>query len=227
MQKHGTSFTKTRLAASLSIALGVSSIAPVALAQEASADDVEVINVKGVRGSLIRSMDVKRSSDGIVDVISAEDMGKFPDTNLAESMQRITGVAIDRSNGEGSEITVRGWGPQQNLVLFNGRQMPSSTGSRSFDFANIASEGVSGVEVHKTGNAAIATGGIGATVNILTNRPLNNAGTVAVVSGKLVNDTSTDKGSVTPEISGIYSTKFDDGKFGVSITGSIQKRESG
>ncbi|MEP1554511.1 MAG: TonB-dependent receptor [Paraglaciecola sp.] len=227
MQKHGTSFTKTRLAASLSIALGVSSIAPVALAQEASADDVEVINVKGVRGSLIRSMDVKRSSDGIVDVISAEDMGKFPDTNLAESMQRITGVAIDRSNGEGSEITVRGWGPQQNLVLFNGRQMPSSTGSRSFDFANIASEGVSGVEVQKTGNAAVATGGIGATVNILTNRPLNNAGTVAVLSGKLVNDTSTDKGSVTPEIAGIYSTKFDDGKFGVSITGSIQKRESG
>ena len=97
MQKHGTSFTKTRLAASLSIALGVSSVAPVAMAQEASSDDVEVINVKGVRGSLIRSMDVKRSSDGIVDVISAEDMGKFPDTNLAESMQRITGVAIDRS----------------------------------------------------------------------------------------------------------------------------------
>ncbi|MEP2653501.1 MAG: TonB-dependent receptor [Paraglaciecola sp.] len=227
MQKQGTSFTKTRLAASLSIALGVSSVAPVAMAQEVSSDDVEVINVKGVRGSLIRSMDVKRSSDGIVDVISAEDMGKFPDTNLAESMQRITGVAIDRSNGEGSEITVRGWGPQQNLVLFNGRQMPSSTGSRSFDFANIASEGVSGVEVQKTGDAAIATGGIGATVNILTNRPLNNAGTVAVLSGKLVNDTSTDKGSVTPEIAGIYSTKFDDGKFGVSITGSIQKRESG
>ena len=68
-------------------------------------------------------MDVKRSSAGVVDAISAEDIGDFPDTNLAESLQRITGVSIDRSGGEGQLITVRGFGPQFNTVLVNGRQI--------------------------------------------------------------------------------------------------------
>jgi TonB-dependent receptor len=107
-------------------------------------------------------MDIKRDSAGVVDAISAEDMGKFPDTNLAESLQRITGVSINRVNGEGSEVTVRGFGGGYNLVTLNGRQMPSAnvgtiTGnpldqgsagsSRSFDFSNLASEGVKGLQV--------------------------------------------------------------------------------
>ncbi|MDC2891206.1 TonB-dependent receptor plug domain-containing protein [Psychrosphaera algicola] len=71
-------------------------------------EDVEVIEVTGIRGSMLRSMDLKREAKGIVDGISAEDIGKFPDTNLAESLQRITGIAIERDNGEGSKITVRG-----------------------------------------------------------------------------------------------------------------------
>ena len=91
-------------------------------------------------------------TDGFVDGISAEDIGKFPDTNLAESLQRITGVAIERDRGEGSKITVRGFGPDFNIVSFNGRQMPTN-GGRSFDFGNIASEGISAVEVYKSGRA--------------------------------------------------------------------------
>lgn len=71
-------------------------------------------------------MDIKRDSAGVVDAISAEDMGKFPDTNLAESLQRTTGVSINRVNGEGSEVTVRGFGGGYNLVTLNGRQMPSA-----------------------------------------------------------------------------------------------------
>merc|ERR1711969_2621 len=100
------------------------------------------IVVTGIRASLDRSLDIKRNSNGVVDAISAEDIGKFPDNNLAESLQRITGVSIDRTNGEGSKVTVRGFGPAFNLVLLNGRQMPTSDigsgfgapASRSFDF---------------------------------------------------------------------------------------------
>src|SRR5690606_23713082 len=90
------------------------------------AQDVEEVLVTGVRASLERSMDIKRTSQGVVDAISAEDIGKFPDTNLAESMQRISGVSIDRVNGEGSTVTVRGFGAEYNMVTLNGRQMPSS-----------------------------------------------------------------------------------------------------
>lgn len=118
-------FTKSRIASSLSMVLGFGGIGlglP-AFAQQTTAEQqpIEVIAVSGIRGSLIKAMDTKRSSDGIVDAISAEDIGKFPDTNLAESLQRISGVSIDRVNGEGSRVSVRGFGPDFNLVTLNGR----------------------------------------------------------------------------------------------------------
>lgn len=221
------------------IAAAIGSYALAGFSGMAAAQDntpmIEEIIVTGIFGSLQRSMDIKRDGQGIVDAISAEDIGKFPDTNLAESLQRITGVSIDRANGEGSRVTVRGFGPDFNLVTLNGRQMPTSaledtsaSATRSFDFANLASEGVSGVEVYKTGRAAIPTGGIGATINILTNRPLDNPGLKTSFSTKGVIDESTDKGkTVTPEVSGIYSQTFADDTFGVSISGSFQERESG
>ena len=127
--------------------------------QAASSGDIVVT---GVRASLERSIAIKRNSNGIVDAISAEDIGKFPNTNLAESLQRITGVSIDRVNGEGSTVTVRGFGAQYNLVTLNGRQLATSNivsvggdqggdgaagFGRSFDFANLAAEGVKTLEV--------------------------------------------------------------------------------
>ncbi len=233
-------FKKSRLALSLSLILttGYSSLA---LAEddegtkEAEEKKTEVIEVRGIRSSLIRAMDIKRSSDGVVDGISAEDIGKFPDTNLAESLQRITGVSIDRQNGEGSRVTVRGFGPDFNLVTLNGRQMPgasieatNASASRSFDFANLASEGVSGVEIFKTAVAKHPTGGIGSTINILTARPFQNPGLQASVGLKGVYDDSDHDGDdLTPEISGIYSNTTDDGKFGISLTGSYQERDNG
>ncbi|GGQ17126.1 TonB-dependent receptor [Shewanella litoralis] len=222
-----TKFTKTKLATSLSLVLGVGSMLPAYAADETSEENIEVISVTGIRGSLIKSMDVKRSSSGVVDSISAEDIGKFPDTNLAESLQRITGVSIDRSNGEGSKVSVRGFGPDYNLITLNGRQMPVTTGTRSFDFANIASESISGVEVHKTSQASDSTGGIGSTINILTHKPLSSPGLKATVGVKAVDDKSTDNGSVTPEVSGLYSNTFADDKFGISLSASYQDRESG
>lgn len=192
-------------------------------------DVVEEVVVTGIRASLQNSMNRKREAFGVVDAITAEDMGKFPDTNLAESLQRISGVSIDRSNNEGSTITVRGMGSEFNLVTLNGRTMPTA-GSRSFDFGDIASEGVSAVEVYKTSKASLPTGGIGATVNMQTVRPLDNPGFKAVVSGKGVYEASASSGrdldSLTPEISGIYSDTFMNDTIGVSISGSIQERNN-
>ncbi|MGZ9898682.1 TonB-dependent receptor [Shewanella gaetbuli] len=219
-------FTKTKLATSLSLVLGFGSMMPAHAAEEGD-ENIEVIQVTGIRGSLIKSMDVKRSSNGVVDSISAEDIGKFPDTNLAESLQRISGVSIDRVNGEGSKITVRGFGPDFNLVTLNGRQMPVTTGSRSFDFANVAAESITGVEVHKTSRASNPTGGIGSTVDVFTHRPFSSPGLKATVGVKAMDDQSTRTGGVTPELSGLYSNTFADDKFGISISASYQERESG
>jgi TonB-dependent receptor len=212
-----------------------------AAAQEAEEDlTQEVVVVQGVRASLERAMDIKRDANGVLDAISAEDIGKFPDTNLAESLQRITGVSIDRVNGEGSQITVRGFGPDFNLVTLNGRTMPTAEanvvgsrgnynggGSRAFDFSNLASEGVSALEVYKTGQALLPSGGIGATVNIRTARPLDT-GTKATFGAKIVNDTSVEAGDdYTPELSGLASWVDNSERFGVSLFGSYSKRDSG
>ncbi len=195
---------------------------------------LDTVQVVGIRGSMMSSANLKRDSLGVVDGIVAEDIGKFPDTNLAESLQRISGVSIDRSNGEGSKVTVRGVGPDFNLVLLNGRQMPTATGGRAFEFSDLASESVSAVEVYKTSRASTPVGGIGATINIKTARPMDNPGFHASAGAKGVIDTSDNdlpgkyKGqSVTPEISGIFSNTWADDRFGVSLSLSRQERESG
>jgi len=220
-------FNKNILSASIIAALSSIAVPTMSYAQQDESKEIEVISVTGIRGSLVRAMDIKRSSDGIVDAISAEDMGKFPDTNLAESLQRITGVSIDRASGEGSKVTVRGFGPANNLITLNGRQLPTTTGDRTFDFGNIASESVAGVSVYKTSNASVASGGIGATIDLQTHRPLQSPGTVATFGAKLINDTSTEQGGNTPELSGLYSQTFADEMFGISLAGSYQDRESG
>ncbi|MBT8068564.1 MAG: TonB-dependent receptor [Gammaproteobacteria bacterium] len=222
-----SSFTRKPLAVAVAVAVGTAFASPSeAVAQEGEV--IEEIVTTGIRSSLTRSMDIKRTSRGVVDAISAEDIGKFPDANLAESLQRITGVSIDRQRGEGSQVTVRGFGPEFNLVTINGRQMPTHNGvTRSFDFADLASEGVAGVQVYKTGRADVPSGGIGSTINILTPDPLAGEPTLSLAA-KAVADTSTRTGdTVTPELSGIYLGRFADDKFGVAITASHQIRNNG
>jgi TonB-dependent receptor len=201
--------------------------------------EVQTVVVSGLRNSLGSSMNLKRSSDGIVDGIVAADIGKFPDTNLAESLQRISGVSIDRSIGEGSKVTVRGVGPDFNMVLLNGRQMATSNlgdrAGRAFDFANLASEAISQIQVYKTGRAETPAGGIGATLNVMTARPLEAPGMRSSVGIKMVHDTSNDNlpgdvkasSSTTPEVSGIFSNTFGEGKFGIAISASYQERNLG
>ena len=229
---------------SLAVASACAAAAVPAMAQDApvkaaEATDVQSVVVTGLRQSLISSMNLKRNSDGIVDGIVAEDIGKFPDTNLAESLQRISGVSIDRSIGEGSKITVRGVGPDFNLVLLNGRQMPTSNlgdlNGRAFDFANLASEAISQIQVYKTSRAENATGGIGATVNVMTAKPFDRPGMHASIGAKAVYDTSNDNlpsdvqanRSLTPEVSGLYSNTFANNTIGVALTGSYQERNLG
>ena len=190
MSKNNTIMRKTKLATAISAVLAVAA-SPV-IAQDA---DIEEVVVTGIRGSLQAALDVKRESSGVMDAISNEDIGKFPDTNLAESLQRITGVSINRVDGEGAEATIRGFSGNFNVVTLNGRMMPgadaratffginantSSADSRSFDFSNLASEGVQGLQVYKSGKAGVPSGGIGGTINIQTIKPLDTGNALNV-----------------------------------------------
>ncbi|NQE60886.1 TonB-dependent receptor [Caulobacter sp. RHG1] len=236
-----------RLHASAScLAISAAVLASPATAQQIHDTTVDEVVITGIRASLERSIEIKRTNSGVVDAISAEDIGKFPDTNLAESLQRITGVSIDRTNGEGSQVTVRGFGGGFNLVTLNGRTMPTADvatvggdqssddakgTSRSFDFSNLASEGVTTLEVYKTGRAAVPSGGIGAAINVKTRRPLDSRqhGLSGSMGVKGVYDTSMSKrledaSKITPEVSGLLNWLDDSEKFGVALFGSYQKR---
>ncbi|WP_102797817.1 TonB-dependent receptor [Bowmanella denitrificans] len=192
--------------------------------QVAEDEPVEVISVRGIKGSLIRSMDIKRESGNVVDAITAEDIGKFPDQNVAESLQRITGVAIDREGGEGQLVSVRGLGPEFNSVLVNGRTMASISGGRAFSFDTLASELISGAEVHKTSYASHQEGSIGALVNVTTLRPFDIDGFKASGSIKGVYDDMT--GSTKPQLSGLISNTFADDTLGVLLSFSHNERKS-
>ena len=231
-------FTVTPIAAAVSSALLIGTTGP-AFAQE---QGLEEITVTGIRGSLQNSMTIKRDTNGIVDAISNEDIGKFPDTNLAESLQRITGISIERRDGEGAQVTARGFGPQYNMVTLNGRTIPGAdgfgngasviggtgAGTRAFNFAQLSSDAIAGITVYKTGRASVPSGGIGATIDILTDRPLNHDGMILSVGAKAVSDESQVYGSdVTPELTGIFSYTSDGGVFGVGLNASYQERDGG
>jgi TonB-dependent receptor len=223
---------KRKILATAVASIAAASFSNVTFAQD---DTVEEVTVTGIRASVAQAMDTKRNAVGVVDAISAEDIGKMPDSNLSESLQRISGLSINRSDGEGSQVTARGIGAELNMVTLNGRVMPAVAGgntgdssTRAFDFGNLASESVFGVEVYKTGRADVATGGLGATINIKTLRPLE-AGNRATIGVKAIQDETVRTGAgdeITPEISGLGAWVNDDETFGVSLTGSYQRRDS-
>jgi TonB-dependent receptor len=223
-------FKKKMLAASIA--------AVTVMTSQAMAQDnppVEEVLVTGIRAATENALQIKRDSSGVVDAISAEDIGKMPDQNLAESLQRITGISISRNNGEGAEVTARGIDARFNMVTVNGRYMPTvkndgtvaDNATRAFDFANLASESVSGLSVYKTGRADLVTGGLGATVDIKTIKPLD-AGNKSAVAAKAVHDTTViNNAEVTPEVSGLYSWVNEEDTFGISLVGAHQVRDSG
>jgi len=191
-------------------------------------DSLGEILVTGIRASITNARAIKRDAQGIVDAIAPEDIGKLPDTNLAESLQRITGVSIDRSGGEGEFITVRGFGPEFNTVLVNRRQIatatdPSQASGRAFSFDTLASELVSGVEVYKSSTAHLQSGGVGATVNIKTARPFDYSGFKFSGSADMNHDQNSGKSA--PDASFLVSDLFADGTLGALLSGSYQKRK--
>lgn len=195
------------------------------LGATASAQDVlEEVVVTGIRGSLRQSLDVKRDANQIVDAVSSEDVGKFPDTNVAESLQRITGVAIDRAGGEGQFITVRGLGPEFNSVLLNGRAMATDNPGREFSFDVLASDIIQRAEVYKTTSSNLPSGGIGATVNIVTARPFDRPGPYASLSAAGIYDDLRDKAS--PEITAVGSWTNQDTTLGFLLGASYSDRSS-
>ena len=207
----------------------------VVVAQDANEEEaIEEVVTTGIKSSLKDAIDIKRKNVGVVDAITSEDIGKFPDGNLAESLSRLVGVAIDRSNVEGSKVAVRGLGPEFNLVTLNGRQMPTVpgmwNGGRSFDFGDISSQGVSAVEIYKSANAVLPSGGLGATINMVTTKPLDIGKTVGSFATKAMIDTENETGDdVTPELDFIFSTvgeAYKGGQWGLSFSGTHQVRHN-
>ncbi|TCP31836.1 TonB-dependent receptor [Sphingomonas sp. BK235] len=183
------------------------------------------IVVTGIRASLSSSAQVKREANQIVDSISAVDVGKFPDANIAESLQRITGVAIDRSGGEGQFITVRGLGPEFNTVLVNGRVMATDNAGREFSFDVLSSNMIQRTDVYKSPVPMLQEGGIGATVNIVTARPLEGrTGFHAAAQIGGIYDTLREK--VSPDFAATASYANPDKTFGVLLAGSYTKRKN-
>ncbi|MRW94319.1 TonB-dependent receptor [Duganella sp. FT80W] len=188
-------------------------------------DSSSTVVVSGIRASLSSSLNTKRLQDGVVDAVSAEDAGKFPDTNIAESLQRVTGVQIQRNGGEGRYISVRGLGPEFNNVLVNGRTMTSDTGGREFSFDLLSSDLISKALVYKTSQPFLPEGGIGSTVDIQTARPLSGkAGHSFVVNGSGSYDSNSEK--KTPNLSGMYSFANPERTFGVTASLSYTDRAS-
>ena len=224
------SLFKVILALNISLIFSSSVIADEPSEEEVVVDEITVL---GIKASLKDAIAIKRSNVGVVDAITAEDFGKFPDGNLAESLARVAGVGIDRSNVEGERVAVRGFGPEFNLVTLNGRQMPTVPGQyeggRSFNFGDIASPGVSAVEVYKSTNSSLPSGGIGSTINMVTTKPLNIKGTKKSFSFNFVEDTTSaeDLGASWRrpiETTFLFSTN--QGRMGFSFSGSYQDRDN-
>lgn len=184
----------------------------------------EQILVRGYRASNREAIAIKRESNLVIDNIQSVEIGKFPDQNLAESLQRIAGVSIDRAEGEGQLVTVRGFGPEFNTVLLNGRQMATDNLGREFSFDTLASEMVSGVSVYKTQNAAIQSGGIGAVIDIETARPL--AIPNFQFAGSIKNLYDQNSQNVTPQFSALISNTYADNTFGVLLAINEQRRDA-
>ncbi|WP_438862408.1 TonB-dependent receptor [Neptunicella sp.] len=215
-------FTRTKL--SIAMIGALSTLSPLYAQQADNNKDEEVENIviTGIAGSLERSISRKRNQDLISDGISAEDLGKFPDNNIADSLQRVPGVAIDRAGGEGRFVSIRGLGPDFTGVVINGRTPATENEERAFSFDTLASELISTVDVFKTSSASLKEGGLGGLVNIVTAKPFDYDGFKFAGSVKAMYEENSDKAK--PQGSFIVSNTFNDGKFGILASVTYQER---
>ncbi|WP_255245649.1 TonB-dependent receptor [Sphingobium sp. D43FB] len=200
--------------------------------QTAADEEVADIVVTGFRESLGAAINLKRQSVGSVDAIVAEDIAKFPDQNLAESLQRIPGISIQRDGGEGRAITVRGLGAQFTRVRVNGMETvatstdgASANRDRAFDFNVFASELFSSLVVHKTAEASLDEGSLGAVVDLNTGNPLAGKDGFTFVGSATAsyNDLSKKWG---PRLAGLMSWRSPDGRWGVALSAAYSKLDT-
>ena len=197
----------------------------VALAQRAAPKpneaDIEEVLVVGIRRSLRDSLTAKQMSDAVIDVVSAEDVGKFPDKNLAEAIQRVPGVVINREFGEGERVSIRGTAPNLTRTLYNGHALATAdwflldqlNTTRSFNYLMLPADIIGSVEVMKSSQANIEEGGVGGVVNVKTRNPLDLDPFRVYVNAQAVH---TDlAGETDPHLSGLVSWKNADETFGV------------
>ncbi|AHY60941.1 TonB-dependent receptor [Stenotrophomonas rhizophila] len=214
----------------LSIGLALSGTA---LAQE-TPTDLDTVTVTGYRASVEKALDIKRGEAGVVDAIVAEDIGKFPDLNLAESLQRIPGVVITREAGEGRNISVRGLGPDFTRVRINGMEALTTVGAgdqsggtnrgRGFDFNVFASDLFSQLLVRKTASADVEEGSLGATVDLRTARPFDYDGFTFAASGQASYNAMAEKAD--PRVAALISNTFADGTFGALLSVAYSERQA-
>ncbi|MGQ0834195.1 MAG: TonB-dependent receptor [Gammaproteobacteria bacterium] len=202
--------------------------ASAAAAQETQKPSEEVL-VTGIRESVSRAIDDKRSLDLIADVITAEDVGKFPDKNIAEALQRVTGVQITRDANEGKHVNVRGLPSEFNHTLLNGQAVTSASDNqivqgadRNFDFSLLPPDFISALEVYKTPRADLEEGAISATINLRTLRPLDLEGRRLAFSAEAQQYDLKDESE--PNVSALYSDQFADGRFGLTLGGALDRR---
>src|ERR1041384_3705631 len=218
-------FTRLKSGGSAIALCAIAGFSQGALAQGAE-PGVESVTVSGFKASLERSLEQKRNATNAVDSILAEDIAKFPDTNLSESIQRIPGVALNRSNGEGKQIAVRGLSPLFTTTEINGMETITNSGNnvgRSFDFNVFDSDLFSGITVNKTASANLHEGALGATIQLNTAHPFDHQGFTLVGSGQ---GSYTDlRGAFNKRFSGLVSDTFFGGKLGLLFAGAYQQRK--
>lgn len=221
-------FKKSLLAVNIGLVMSAGFTGAVYAAGEVKVqDDVEVIEVRGIRRSLEASLNTKRFADSVVDAVSAEDVGKFPDSDVGEALGRISGVAVNRAFGQGQQVSIRGASAQLTRTLLNGHSV-ASTGwydqqniDRSFNYTLLPPEMVGSIEVYKSSQANIVEGGIGGTVIVNTRKALD------LDSNTFFGSVKADYGSISeqtdPEISGLYSWKNDDETFGALVSAAYSE----
>lgn len=199
-------------------------------AASASPDDSEIV-ITGIRGSVVQSIDAKRDSSVIADFLTAEDIGQFPDRNVAEALQRVPGIVINREFGEGERVSLRGTAPNLTRTLVNGHAIATAdwfvleqlAATRSFNYLTLPSEIVGQLDVYKSPQADIDEGGIGGTINVHTRDPLDLAPFTVSASAELVYSELRD--SVDPQFSGLVSWHNAAETFGILVGGVYQRRD--
>jgi TonB-dependent receptor len=194
--------------------------------KKADTNKLDTVVVTGYRSSIEKSLDQKRNADAIVDVITAEDVGKFPDKNVADALQRVPGVIISRDGGEGKNVSVRGLSSELTLTELNGNYVATAESNgdptRSFNYTLMPSNMLSSAELYKTPEARIDEGGVGGTVILHTRRPLEVKSNSGFVSAEGTWADTTKKGD--GQFSGQYAWHDEGKRLGVLIGYTQQKR---